>query len=237
MVTPGDTDIFLFTALNFDGGPALDWVMYQASERLTWLPFYVFILWLVYKNVGPGSAVALTLGLIVRQIGIKSFAAFFLIFHKLGIRLVALFLTWVMFRKLGARAAITFFVVCAMMITCADQTASLCKDYMPKYRPTHYDVLAGQVHTVYGYTGGLYGTVSSHAANAMALMILAGLTLKRRWLWWAMSVWVALMSYSRIYLGVHYPMDILLGLVEGAFWGIVWWLILRKLLSLRFITK
>lgn len=188
MIEPSGIDIAVFSALNFDGGTITDWIMYLASGRLTWVPFYVFLLWVVYRGF-------------------------------------------------GIRAAITFLVVCALMITCADQTASLCKTYLPKYRPTHYEALAGHVHTVNGYEGGLYGTVSSHAANAMALMMLAGLTISRRWLWWTMGAWVALMSYSRIYLGVHYPMDILLGLVEGAFWGIVWWLILRKLLSLRFITK
>lgn len=188
MIEPTSVDLSIFTALNGDCGSALNFLMYYASARLTWVPFYGFLLWLVWKRIG-----------------------------------------W---RGLGV-----FAVVCAMLVLCADQTANLFKEYMPKFRPSHYEPLDSTIHTVYGYRGGLYGTVSSHAANAMALTMLVGLTVGRAWLWWVMGFWTLLMCYSRIYLGVHFPFDIAFGLLQGAFWGVVWWLIVRKLLSLPIFSK
>ncbi len=82
--------------------------------------------------------------------------------------------------------------------------------------PTHEPAVEGLVHIVHNYTGGLYGFVSSHAANTFSVALLFALfwQQKNSHGWWLL-VYVVLNCYSRIYLGVHYPGDILGGLVVG----------------------
>ncbi|MDE6499099.1 MAG: phosphatase PAP2 family protein [Rikenella sp.] len=134
---------------------------------------------------------------------------------------------WIVYARLGLRMLILFVLFVPLLITCADQTATLAKTYLPKERPTHFEPIMAQVHTVNGYVGGAYGTVSSHAANCFGLALFSSLLIRRRWFAWMMFVWAAVVSYSRIYLGVHYPMDILFGTVEGLFWAWVWYRALR----------
>lgn len=144
------------------------------------------------------------------------------------------FITWLVWRRFSWRGTIGFIVVAALMVLCADQTATLFKTFMPKLRPTHNPELTGILHTVNGYVGGLYGTVSSHAANTLGFAILTGLVMKQRWIWVMLLPWVALVSYSRIYLGVHYPFDVMFGLLDGLLWGLVWygvWILLKKRLE------
>lgn len=127
---------------------------------------------------------------------------------------------WMVWRlQNGPKGAVAFLVVAALMVFCTEMTCNFFKESLPKFRPTHYEPIAASVHTVYGYVGGLYGTVSAHAANTLAFTILAGGVLHKRWVWWMLGAWCALVCYSRIYLGVHYPMDIFFGLCTGAFWG------------------
>lgn len=177
-ITPFLFDQNLLLALNFDGGWFLDQAMYIVSGKLTWIPFYLIILWIIYD-------------------------------------------------RMGLKALLMSVVTIALLITCADQTATLAKTYLPKFRPTHYEPIAAQVHTVNGYVGGWYGTVSSHAANCFGLALFTSLLIRRRWFSWMMFVWAALVAYSRIYLGVHYPMDILIGTLEGLFWAWLWYRIYR----------
>jgi len=82
-------------------------------------------------------------------------------------------------------------------------------------RPSHEPDLQDKVHIVNDYRGGRYGFVSSHAANSFALaMLISLLVRKRRWVA-LFFLWAILVSYSRIYLGVHYPGDIFGGALVG----------------------
>ena len=95
-------------------------------------------------------------------------------------------------------------------------------------RPTHEPALAGLVHVVNGYTGGLYGFCSSHAANTMAVGLLFSLLYRNKYATAALMVWVALNCYSRMYLGAHYPGDIIAGLLVGALFAVLVWLALTR---------
>src|SRR5882672_10379022 len=99
----------------------------------------------------------------------------------------------------------------ALTIVLADQiTTSLMKPFFARFRPSQDPGLLGLVHLVNGYKGGLYGFASSHAANTFGTAIFIWLVLKRFYksvVW--IFVWAAFMTYTRIYLGVHYPGDIL----------------------------
>lgn len=141
--------------------------------------------------------------------------------------LYALILWWV-WRTHGWRYAVGFLAAVLLFILFADQTATFCKNHFSKFRPTHYPELKGMLHTVNGYVGGLYGTVSSHAALTVGIAFLSGMVIRRRWVNLCFVVWVILVCYSRIYLGVHYPMDIALGLLNGLIWsGLFYFLFVR----------
>ena len=110
----------------------------------------------------------------------------------------------------------------ALTITLADQISSgLIKDFIGRFRPTHNPEIESIVHTVNGYKGGLYGFVSSHAANTLGVAVYISLLFRNRYITLFMMLWSLLVAYSRIYLGVHYPGDILGGMVVGVISGFV----------------
>ena len=94
-------------------------------------------------------------------------------------------------------------------------SSGIIKPWVSRLRPTHEPALAGMLHLVNGYTGGMYGFVSSHAANTMACALLFSLLYRNKYATVALMLWVALNCYSRMYLGVHYPGDIIGGLLVG----------------------
>ena len=105
----------------------------------------------------------------------------------------------------------------AITILLADQiTSGFMKPFFARLRPSREPSLQGLVHLVNGYTGGKYGFPSSHAANTFATALFFWLLFKDRYRWvWILFVWAAVMTYTRIYLGAHYPGDILVGLLIG----------------------
>jgi undecaprenyl-diphosphatase len=105
-----------------------------------------------------------------------------------------------------------------LAVTFSDQSSSYIKRTVKRLRPTHDETLRTQVHVVNNYRGGQFGFVSSHAANtfcvASLLSLLLNLSVTQIIL---LFLWASLVAYSRIYLGVHFPLDI----VGGAFLGLI----------------
>lgn len=120
------------------------------------------------------------------------------------------------------RITFTLAIVCiALSITLADQlTSSVLKPMIARPRPTWDETIGSIVHTVDDYRGGRFGFPSSHAANTFCVATLLSLILRRRWSAWLFA-WAALVSYSRIYLGVHYPGDVIVGALIGCFIGLL----------------
>jgi undecaprenyl-diphosphatase len=125
----------------------------------------------------------------------------------------------------------------ALTILLADNiSSSLFKPLVERLRPTHDPSLMKLIHTVHGYTGGLYGFVSSHAANTFGAALFTSLLLRNRRLSFVFFAWAILTSYSRMYLGVHFPLDILGGMVVGLLSGAFCYL-LMELLSPKIFNR
>ena len=123
---------------------------------------------------------------------------------------------WLMQRKIGWRRTLLAVALIALAVVLSDQIANIFKHCTPKFRPTHTDAIKEYVHTVNGYRGGLYGTVSAHAATTFSIAAISAYTIRNRLYTFAIALWVLFVSYSRIYLGVHFPLDILFGMITGA---------------------
>lgn len=124
-----------------------------------------------------------------------------------------------------------FFLI--LLIVCADQgSVQLFKNVFERLRPCHNPEIKDMVHIVNNKCGGQYGFVSSHAANTFAFAMFTGLLFRHRIYTISIFVWAAVVSYSRIYLGVHFPLDILGGALLGILVGIVifrlyFWVLMR----------
>lgn len=139
-----------------------------------------------------------------------------LVSGKFSSALIIIVLLALLARHCSWRGILTFVIMTALVVLLADRISSgIIKPIVERLRPTHAPDLQNIVHVVNGYRGGLYGFVSSHAANLFGIATLISLVLRNRGSWLAMMAWAAIVAYSRIYLGVHYPGDILGGTVIG----------------------
>ncbi len=132
-------------------------------------------------------------------------------------------------------ACVVMIVVIAMAVGAADFIASgILKDLVARPRPTRVPELEGVLHLVNGYRSGQYGFVSSHAANTMACGLLFSLIWRNKIATCGLMLWVAANCYSRMYLGVHYPTDIMGGLMVGALVAVGAYHVLRALKMMQY---
>jgi len=118
--------------------------------------------------------------------------------------------------------AVFLIVSLALLVTLCDRFSSgFMKPYFERLRPCYNEQIAPQIHLLKG-CGGKFGFVSSHAANTFGLAMFLCLLFRKEYKHvWLMFVWAAVVSYSRIYLGVHYPGDLIVGGITGVFWAFV----------------
>ncbi len=122
--------------------------------------------------------------------------------------------------------SILILIFLALTILASDQVSVLIKHIVGRLRPVYNPAIEHMVHNVLR-KGGKYGFVSSHAANTFAIYVFTSRIFKNRSYGILMLAWALLLSYSRIYSGVHYPTDILCGAVLGWFLG---WIFYRIVL-------
>lgn len=147
--------------------------------------------------------------------------------------LLILYMVW---RKAGWRGLVLLLMAAAAAVALSDMIAGIFKhtgllknlwaEFPARLRPMYTPELEGLVSNVLK-KGGQYGTVSGHAATMMAMATIAIPSIGRRWFTWLMCCVVALVCYSRIYLGYHFPVDIALGLMTGFLSGGVAYLAMR----------
>ena len=166
-------------ALNNDYPAFWDGLMVGFSEKVTWIPLYLSLLFVIFKkwkHQGWWIVIALVLTVIV-----------------------------------------------------ADQIASgVLKVAVQRLRPSHDPEMEGLVELVNNYRSGRYGFVSSHAANSFGLALLAALVFRNKIFSCGIFTWAIINAYSRIYLGVHYPGDILGGIIVGVVTALMMYWLLRK---------
>ena len=146
------------------------------------------------------------------------------------IPLYLLLIYWIV-KQYGKRCWWLFLAV-GLVVLCSDQlSAHVCKPLFHRLRPCFNADLQGLIHLPKGMAGGKYGFVSSHAANtfAIATFLTGALCKNRKWIGIVLYLWAFISSYSRIYLGFHYPGDILCGALLGILIGLILWKIFQSI--------
>ena len=136
---------------------------------------------------------------------------------------------------------ITLLAIIILVVLCDRISTDIFKYGFERLRPTHDPELKEVVKTVFGYRGGKFGFVSSHATNTMGLAVFTALLYRRRWYSVFIIIWSLFVGYSRIYLGVHFPGDVLGGFILGAILGFgvykLYGLILPRFVRLTYFNK
>ena len=149
-----------------------------------------------------------------------------------------IFLAFIFLKKFGKENFLYLILLCVLMILCSDVIASLViKPLAARLRPSHTPGIMENIHIINNYRGGLYGFVSSHAANSFALCTFTILSVRKKQISLIMLFYATLVSYSRIYLGVHYPGDIIGGAIIGAAVAAFGFFVLNKFLNYRGLAK
>jgi undecaprenyl-diphosphatase len=179
-----DTDLFLF--LNNLGSEPWDDLWRLITNKLTFIPLYAFLLFLIYKSY-------------------------------------------------GLKGLLVIIVCAALMITTADQLANLFKHGFQRPRPCREESLQEIMRFVVDRCG-RYGYFSGHAVNSMATAVFMGLLIKNKYYYlpFVLLLWAFIVGYSRIYVGVHYPLDVLTGMFFGSIIGWVFYR-LQLILKRRFV--
>lgn len=194
-------DYDLFLALNFDGGNFMDRLMLTVSGTLMWLPLY-----------------ALICVLIVRREGWRNLLIFVVL---LGIILALSDMIPGIFKGNGLLGDLMpgFSPRCRPMYTPQLEGLGITPDSLAALR--REGLRAGEwiVHVPMGALGGRYGTVSAHAATVVGLAVMSAGVIRRRWFTILIVCCTVLICYSRIYLGKHFPLDLLWGSLVGIVLG------------------
>ena len=121
--------------------------------------------------------------------------------------------------KTFKRNSIYILILIGLSIALSDQFSVLIKNLVERLRPSNEPSINNLVHIVNNYRGGTFGFFSSHASNTITVAVITSLLFKNRMFSILIFAWAIIVSYTRVYLGLHYPGDILTGWLWGALIG------------------
>ena len=132
----------------------------------------------------------------------------------------------IIIKKLGWKVGILAISVLLLMFGFTDQITNLLKHSFMRLRPCHNLDIIDHIRLVKPHCGGQFGFTSGHAGNSFAFATGSSLILRSlRWYPLIVLIWASMVSYSRVYIGVHYPLDILLGMCFGSLSGLFFYFI------------
>ncbi|WP_417360870.1 phosphatase PAP2 family protein [Galbibacter sp.] len=133
------------------------------------------------------------------------------------------------FLRLKWRKTVLILVIVALMVTVSDQVSNLFKYGLERLRPCHDALIEEQMRLVKSYCGGKFGYFSAHASNSFVVVTFFSLIFKGiyKWLPFVLIIWGMVVAYSRIYIGVHYPLDVVTGITIGMLIGVLFYAVYR----------
>lgn len=184
-------------ALNFDGGRWVDLLFFLLSSRLAWIPLaLLFLYYLIFGRVEDDLRPSVQ-GSVHGGAGARD-------------------------QRFNLKHFVVVLLGLVFTLTLCDQlSAEVIKPLVARLRPSHNDAIDQMLHYVGDYRGGRYGFVSSHAANAFGAVVYACAFVRRRRFLVFSLLFAAAVSYSRIYLGVHYLGDVVCGALLGMTIGVM----------------
>ena len=154
--------------------------------------------------------------------GTEIFDSFWMLLTNRGSNISLYLFLWLLFGyKYSWKAALYLLVFSGLLILCTDQLTNLFKNTVARPRPCFDEEIMSFVRLVKSNCGSRFGFFSGHASNSFALAVFYGLLYKPKaqWLLYLLLIVALFIAYSRIYIGVHYPLDIVAGSVVGSLFG------------------
>jgi undecaprenyl-diphosphatase len=139
---------------------------------------------------------------------------------------VALFLFYNTVKK---KAVLTLLFFALTIVLCDQFSSGLLKPFFERLRPTHHPDFKDLVDIVHGHRGGGFSFISGHASNSFGFAVFLSLVFRNRWVTIVSLVWATAISYSRIYLGVHFVSDVVGGMLAGVFIALIMYAIFIRL--------
>lgn len=166
----------------------------------------------------------------LNNLGSTTWDSFWLIYTEIPTHLpLMLVIGFLLYKKLGQKKFLLLLLFITIMVTLTDQLTNLAKHTFQRPRPCRVPELEGTIRSIAKYCG-RFGYFSGHSSNSMALAIFMGLFLKPNYpkLFVFLIIWALGMGYSRIYIGVHYPADLLTGFTVGALVALLFYKLFHK---------
>jgi undecaprenyl-diphosphatase len=175
--------------------------------------------------------------LYLNNLGTAFFDPFWLVItNKLSSIPLYLLLIYLLYKNIGIKKTILALLVIAVMITLTDQISYAVKHSVMRLRPCGEPSLQGLGRFVANC--GSYGFFSGHATSSFGLAVFLGMIFRKhyKYMFSGLIIWAFFVSYSRIYVGVHYPGDVLMGIVVGILIALLCY-VLYSYLKRKFISK